>query len=226
MSDRTAFPTKHTPSLSKVRIVIVEDDPLMQLGLEQAFADISHLEIIAQAEDGYLGIEAAIQLKPDIVIMDIGLPRLDGIAATQKIKETLPEIAIVMLTSHTVETEVIAALAAGADAYCLKGAKIERLLRAIAIAQDGGKYLDPQIAQVVVKHLKPPSSSYKIGYLSEREMDVLKLIVEGKTNPEIAAELYLSTNTIKTHVRSILNKLAVSDRVQAAVVALRSGLIS
>ncbi|VEP15776.1 Two component transcriptional regulator, LuxR family (fragment) [Hyella patelloides LEGE 07179] len=131
-----------------------------------------------------------------------------------------------MLTSHTLETEVIAALAAGADAYCVKGGKIERLLMAIAIAQDGAKYLDPQIAQVVVKHLKPASSQYKIGNLSEREMDVLKLIVEGKSNPEIAAALHLSRNTIKTHVRSILNKLTVDDRVQAAVVALRSGLIS
>ncbi|MEC4986362.1 MAG: response regulator transcription factor [Oscillatoria sp. PMC 1068.18] len=208
-----------------MRILIVEDDPLMQLGLEQALTDYPHLEIIEQAEDGYLGVQAALKQKPDLVVMDIGLPRLDGIAATKQIKEQLPEIRVVMLTSHTIQTEVIAALSSGADAYCIKGASIDRLLAAIAAAVDGATYLDPQIARLVVDHLKPATPNTNIGNLSERETEVLKLIVEGKSNIEIAAELYLSPNTIKTHVRGIMNKLAVNDRVQAAVIALRSGLV-
>ncbi len=208
-----------------MRILIVEDDPLMQLGLEQALADYSEFEIVGQAEDGYLGVQAALELKPDLVVMDIGLPRLDGIAATKQIKEAMPEVRVVILTSHTLETEVVAALSSGADAYCIKGASLERLLAAIDAAKDGATYLDPQIARLVLDHLKPPVPKQNIGNLSAREMEVLTLIVEGKSNSEIAAELYLSTNTIKTHVRGIMNKLAVDDRVQAAVVALRSGLV-
>ncbi|MGB7443045.1 MAG: response regulator transcription factor [Coleofasciculaceae cyanobacterium] len=208
-----------------LRVLIVEDDPMMQLGLEQSLAAQPFIEIVGQAEDGYMGVEAAKKLKPDLIVMDLGLPRLDGIAATEQIKAALPEIRIVMLTSHTTEQEIIASLSAGADAYCVKGADIERLLQAIAAASEGATYLDPQVGRQVIKHLSPPSPVSKVANLSQREMEVLKLIVEGYTNPEIASELYLSANTVKTHVRGIMNKLAVDDRVQAAVAALRSGLV-
>lgn len=210
-----------------MRILIVEDDPLMQLGLEQALSDHSDLEIVGQAEDGYTGVQKALELKPDLIVMDIGLPRLDGIAATKQIKEELPNVHVVMLTSHTQQTEVVAALSSGADAYCVKGASLDRLMAAIDAAKDGATYLDPQIARLVLGNLKSPvpQQNLNISSLSERELEVLKLIVEGKSNNEIADELYLSTNTIKTHVRGIMNKLAVDDRVQAAVVALRSGIV-
>ena len=210
-----------------MRILIVEDDPLMQLGLEQALSEYPDFEIIGQAEDGYTGVQQALELRPDLVVMDIGLPRLDGIAATKQIKEKIPNIHVVMLTSHTLQTEVVAALSSGADAYCIKGASLERLLAAIEAARDGATYLDPQIARLVLDNLKSPNPepNQNITLLSERELEVLKLIVEGKSNNEIAEDLYLSTNTIKTHVRGIMNKLAVDDRVQAAVVALRSGLV-
>ncbi|MFB8789101.1 MAG: response regulator transcription factor [Potamolinea sp.] len=208
-----------------MRVLIVEDDPMMQLGLEQSLSVHPQITIVGQAEDGYLGVEAAKELKPDLIVMDIGLPRLDGIAATQQIKEALPNVRVVMLTSHTTEREIIASLSSGADAYCIKGASVDRLLKAIAAAAEGATYLDPQIASSVVKHLSPPTPNSNIANLSQRELEVLKLIVEGYSNPEIASALYLSANTIKTHVRGIMNKLAVDDRVQAAVVALRSGLV-
>lgn len=208
-----------------IRILIVEDDPMMQLGLEQSLSAQPQYTLVGQAEDGYLGVEAALRLKPDVVVMDIGLPRKDGIAATQEIKAALPDVRVVMLTSHTAETEIIAALSSGADAYCVKGASVDRLLSAIAAATEGATYLDPQIARRVIENLKPPRPSDSIGQLSQRELDVLKLMVEGKSNPEIASALYLSTNTVKTHVRGIMNKLSVDDRVQAAVVALRNGIV-
>jgi DNA-binding NarL/FixJ family response regulator len=223
MSEKLSQP--QTPSQSVLRILIVEDDPMMQLGLEQSLEDHAHLSIVGQATDGYSGVETALKLKPDVIIMDIGLPRLDGVAATQQIKQALPNVHVVMLTSHTSETEVIAALSSGADAYCIKGTNVDRLLMAIAAAQEGATYLDPQIARRVVEHLKPPVSTNSGANLSQRELEVLKLMVEGHSNPEIAAALYLSTNTVKTHIRGIMNKLAVDDRVQAAVVALRSGLV-
>ncbi len=212
-------------SVSKsLRVLIVEDDPLIQLGLEQSLSQQPNITVVGLAEDGYIGVKMAQELSPDIIVMDIGLPRLDGISATQKIKTTFPNIHIVMLSSHTSDTEVIAALSSGADAYCVKGTSTESLLAALSAAKDGATYLDPQIARKVMEHLKPPTQSENTSHLSQRELEVLKLIVDGKSNPEIAKTLYLSPNTIKTHVRGIMNKLSVDDRVQAAVVALRSGL--
>ncbi|MGQ4646044.1 response regulator [Lyngbya aestuarii] len=225
MSSETP-PSLNLPrEITPLRILIVEDDPMMQLGLEQSLAAQPEITIVGQAEDGYMGVEAAKKLRPDLVVMDIGLPRLDGIAATEQIKAALPDVRVVMLTSHTTEQEIIAALSSGADAYCIKGADVERLLKAIAAAAEGATYLDPQIGRQVIKHLSPPSPAANANNLSQREMEVLKLIVEGYSNPEIASALYLSANTVKTHVRGIMNKLAVDDRVQAAVVALRSGWV-
>ncbi|MGL5035843.1 MAG: response regulator transcription factor [Microcystaceae cyanobacterium] len=210
-----------------MRILIVEDDPLILLGLEQSLSEQPGITIVGQAEDGYSAVQQAITLEPDVIIMNIGLPGIDGITATKQIKAQLPQIHIVMLTSHTLQTEVIAALASGADAYCIKGGSLERLLAAIAAAKDGATYLDPQIARLVMDNLKPPQPVVyeNLGHLSQREIEVLRLIVQGKSNHEIGQDLYLSTNTIKTHVRGIMNKLAVDDRVQAAVIALRSGLV-
>ncbi len=221
----TRSPKTLVPELPPLKVLIVEDDPMMQLGLQQTLGDYPQLTIVGQAGDGYLAVEMAKSLKPDIIVMDIGLPRQDGIAATQQIKAILPEIHIVILTSHMTEIEVIAALSSGADAFCIKGTNVDRLIAAIAAAQEGATYLDPQIARRVIEHLKPPTSQTIVGRLSQREMEVLKLMVDGYSNPEIATALYLSPNTIKTHIRGIMNKLAVDDRVQAAVVALRAGLV-
>ncbi|MEO0456277.1 MAG: response regulator transcription factor [Cyanobacteria bacterium P01_A01_bin.114] len=212
-----------------LKILIVEDDPMMRLGLTHVLANHSTLQIVAEAEDGYQGVALAASLKPDLILMDVGLPRLDGIAATQQIKQTSPQTRIVMLTSHTEQTEVTAALSCGADAYCIKGTSIDTLMRAIEVAASGGIYLDPQIAQQVIACLthgqpdlsEPPSDHP----LSDRELEVLKLIVEGYSNPEIGAKLFLSTNTVKTYVKGIMNKLLVNDRVKAAVVALRHGWV-
>jgi NarL family two-component system response regulator LiaR len=225
MSSETPPSLNLSTDSTPLRILIVEDDPMMQLGLEQSLSAYPQITIVGQAEDGYMGVEAAKELHPDLIVMDIGLPRLDGIAATQQIKEILPNVRVVMLTSHTTDREIIASLSSGADAYCIKGASVDRLLKAIAAAAEGATYLDPQIASSVVKHLSPPTPNSNLANLSQRELEVLKLIVEGYSNPEIASALYLSANTIKTHVRGIMNKLAVDDRVQAAVVALRSGLV-
>jgi NarL family two-component system response regulator LiaR len=215
-----------------LRILIVEDDPMMQIGLKHTLSTYPQLEIVGIAEDGYLGIEAAIALQPDVTLMDVGMPHMDGIAATQEIKKVLPDIKVVILTSHTSQTEVVAALSSGADGYCVKGTSAEQLVKAIDVVHQGATYLDAQVAKTLVEQLKPVTSASKTtqsippGTLSERELEVLHFIVEGYSNPEIARALYLSEHTVKTHVRGIMNKLLVNDRVQAAVVALRSGLMS
>jgi two-component system, NarL family, response regulator LiaR len=209
----------------KLKILIVEDEPLLQLGLQQFFEEYAEYTIVAQEMDGFSAIKTALEHDLDLVLMDIGLPQLDGIAATQEIKAQRPDLKVVILTSHHTETEIIAALASGADAYCIKGNKLERLLSAIALVQEGTIYLDPQVARTVIENLRLSVPQGKLAQLSARELEVLKLIVEGYTNREIASMLYLSFSTVKHYIRSIMNKLSVDDRVQAAVVALRSGLV-
>jgi two-component system, NarL family, response regulator LiaR len=228
------------------RILIVEDDPLVQLGIEQALIGQSQLTIIATVEDGYLAVEAALAQKPDLIFMDIGLPGIDGIQVTEQVKAQLPETKVVMLTSHASPTEVMAAFASGAEAYCIKGGSINVLLTAIATVAQGGIYLDAKIAQLVTQCLGTctttgeqtaaesaetaenkeiaPAIALEHG-LSERELEVLSLLVEGLSNPEIAERLFISANTVKAHMRSLMNKLAANDRVQVAVKALRAGLV-
>jgi two-component system, NarL family, response regulator LiaR len=206
-----------------LRVLIIEDDPVMQLGLRHALSNFPHLEIIGQETEGYTGLEVALRLKPDLIIMDIGLPQMDGIAATAKIKAALPQTRVVILTSHQNEQETILALANGADAYCIKGSQIEQLIDAIAVAQSGAMYLDPLVRNVVTQ-LRPPVRVNQM--LSDRELEVLQLLVKGQSNPTIAEALFLSESTVKAHLRNIMSKLGVNDRVQVAVVALRSGLVS
>lgn len=205
-------------------ILIVEDDPMMRLGLTHSLAPKSTIHVIGEADDGYQGVTMAKAQQPTVVLMDIGLPRLDGIAATQQIKQACPHIRVVMFTSHTDQTEVIAALSSGADAYCIKGTNLDSLMQAIEVAAAGGIYLDPHVAQQAIACLthRSPAPEHP---LSARELEVLKLIVEGYSNPEIGEQLFLSTNTVKTYVKGIMNKLVVNDRVQAAVVALRRGWV-
>ncbi|MEL6399864.1 MAG: response regulator transcription factor [Cyanobacteria bacterium J06626_4] len=209
-------------------LLIVDDDPMMRLGLTTALAHQDDFTIVGEAADGEQGIQQAQALQPAVVLMDVGMPGTDGIEATQIIKQRSPDMRVVMLTSHTHETEVIAALSSGADAYCIKGTDVAALANAIRVAASGAAYLDPQIAQTVVQHLapiRPKTSPETVGLLSDRELEVLELIVEGHSNTAIGEKLYLSPNTVKTYVKGIMNKLVVNDRVQAAVAAVRRGLV-
>jgi NarL family two-component system response regulator LiaR len=217
-----------SPGSPPLKLLIVDDDPMMRLGLTAALGNQDDFTILGEATDGRQGIEQAATLQPDVVLMDVGMPGMDGIEATQAIKATTPDMRVVVLTSHTNETEIIAALSSGADAYCIKGTNVEALANAIRVAASGAAYLDPQIAQKVMQNLAPSRPRAKqdnAGLLSDREMEVLGLIVEGFSNTEIGRKLYLSPNTVKTYVKGIMNKLVVSDRVQAAVEAVRRGLV-
>ena len=213
---------------SSIKLLIVDDDPMMRLGLTAALGSQPDLTIVGEATDGRQGVDRAAALCPDVVLMDVGMPGMDGIAATQAIKAAAPGLRVVMLTSHTDDTEVIAALSSGADAYCIKGTEVDALANAIRVAASGAAYLDPKIAQTVVQNLapvRPQAGPPASGLLSGRELEVLQLIVDGLSNTEIGEQLYLSPNTVKTYVKGIMNKLVVSDRVQAAVAAVRRGLV-
>lgn len=214
--------------LPEWRILIIEDDPLVQLGIEQALVSYSELTILGIVDDGYLAVESALAQKPELILMDIGLPGIDGIETTRQIKAQLPETKVIMLTSHTSETEVLASFSSGAEAYCIKGGSIDVLLTAIATVAQGGVYLDARIAHIVVQCFQslPDGNKPPVEHgLSEREMEVLVLLVEGLSNPAIAKRLFISPNTVKAHMRGLMNKLEASDRVQVAVKALRAGLV-
>ncbi|HEY9084943.1 MAG TPA: response regulator transcription factor [Candidatus Tyrphobacter sp.] len=208
----------------KSRVVIVEDHALTRAGLRTALA--GDMEVVGEAPDGILGLELIGEKRPDVAIIDIGLPGMDGIALTQRVRAQCPATHVVILTMIDLEEEVIAALAAGADAYCLKSAEPERLLEAVRIARDGGAYFDPKIAHIVLGRFgsgaKGPAA---ISPLTARETDVLRLIADGIGNGQIAERLHIGLGTVKGHVRDILEKLAASDRTHAAVVALRRGYI-
>jgi DNA-binding NarL/FixJ family response regulator len=192
----------------------------------------SGFSVVGEAVDGAQAIELAAQLQPDVVLMDIELPVMDGITATQQIKSDRPSTRILALSAFDNNTQVMGMLAAGADGYCLKTIEWEQLIAAIQLILQGGAYLDPQIAYKVAQVLKPlPSREasaperLKNSVLSEREHELLKLIAKGQSNKEIASQLYLSLGTVKSYVRMILNKLSVDDRVQAAALAVREGWI-
>lgn len=218
------------------KVVIAEDHELTRLGLVHALQKNNLIEIVGEAINGEEAITLVSTLRPDVILMDIGMPVMDGITATQKIKEKNRDVKVVILTSHKEEKEVLASLAAGADAYCSKEISAERLGQVLEMVIDGVIWLDPTIASVVMNALikkTPESTPYgslktRQRYntdLTERELEVLSYIVDGKANKEIAESMNLSVYTVKAHVCSIIQKLSVDDRTQAAVKALKTGLI-
>lgn len=220
-----------------LRVLIVEDHELARYGLSMSLSERENIAIVGEAENGEQGVEQAIAEKPDIVLMDIGMPVMNGITATQRIKSQDPNIKVVMLTSMSNQEEVLASLAAGADAYCMKEIKLDRLAKVLEMVMDGAIWLDPMIARLVIQSLpggslkateapseKQPKRRYNT-QLTDREQEVLKLIVSGKSNKEIAQLLGVSNHTAKAHVGNIIQKLAVDDRTQVAVKALQEGLL-
>ncbi len=210
-----------------VRVLLVEDHALMRRGMKGQFALEVGFSVVGEAVDGAQAVELAQQLEPDLVLMDIDLPVMDGITATQRIKSDRTTTRILALSAFDNDTQVMGMLAAGADGYCLKSIEWEQLIAVIHLIQGGGAYLDPPVARKVARMLKPTvvASEVPIPVLSSREREVLKLIADGRSNQEIAEQLFLSLGTVKSYVRMILNKLSVDDRVQAAAKAVREGLI-
>lgn len=208
----------------RTRVVIVEDHALTRAGLRTALA--KDFDVVAESADGINGWETIARERPDVAIIDIGLPGMDGIALTHRVRHECASTRVVIVTMIDAEQEVLAALSAGADAYCLKTSEPERIANAVQIAAEGGAYFDPQIAHVVLSRLAGGEPSKRSASpLTPRETEVLRLIANGAGNTDIAGTLHIGLGTVKGHIRDILEKLAASDRTQAAVVALRRGYI-
>ena len=224
------------PSQTKdVRVIIVEDYKLTRVGLRYALNEIENINVIAEAQNAETGLEIIRKEQPDVVLMDLGLPGINGLEATSKVKEISPNTKVIILTSHDREEEVVASLGSGASAYCLKDIDPNTLSNVIKNVAKGACWIDSNVAHLALKLFPKPenteilNSSHAMdakARLTERESEVLKLLVQGKSNTEIAQELIVSVHTAKAHVCSILQKLCVDDRVQAAVKAIKEGLVS
>lgn len=220
-----------------VRVLIVEDHDMARLGLSVILSKSSDIEIAGMCADGQEGVDEALSLEPDVVIMDIGLPTIDGIEATRKIKTKNPQIKILMYTSREEEDDIFDSFKAGADGYITKGATADQTVSAVLAVSEGAAWIDPAIAKIVLTNINRTTPqterkgeiNYKLGKnlygLTEREMEVLALIVDGLTNPQIADKLVITISTTKTHVHSILQKLYVNSRSKAVSMAMKEGLV-
>ena len=223
--------------LKPIELFIVEDYHLTRMGLMAVLGEYAQLKFIGEAESAEEALSKLEKATPDILLLDLGLPGMNGIEMAQEVRRRWPELKIIILTSHNEEQEVIASLGAGAQAYVLKDVKPERLVYIIETIADGAVWLDPAIASTVLSLVNNPVSLQATlktaepgenavdSELTSRELEVLQLIVEGKSNPEIADQLCISIHTAKAHVGSILNKLCVNDRVQAAIKALKENIV-
>lgn len=234
-----AVNTMTSPGTSQtvtLKLFIVEDYHLTRMGLMAVLSEFPQLEFIGEAESAEEALTKLDSVTPDVLLLDLGLPGMNGIDMAQEVRRRWPDIKIIILTSHNEEQEVIAALGAGAQAYVLKDVKPDRLVHIIEAVAEGAVWLDPAIAAMVLTLVNDPAA---LGFqkkqassqaqleteLTERELEVLKLIVDGKSNPDIAEMLCISIHTAKAHVGSILNKLCVNDRVQAAIKALKENIV-
>ena len=223
--------------MAKIKVLIVEDHDMARMGLSVILSKNSDIEIADMSADGEEGVEKALKLKPDVVIMDIGLPTIDGIEATRKIKNSNPDIKVLMYTSREEEDDIFDSFKAGADGYITKGATSDQTVAAVIAVSEGAGWLDPAIAKIVLTNIRKSSDvekkrgviNYKLGKnlygLTEREMEVLALIVDGMSNPKNKEKLVITLSTTKTHVHSILQKLYVESRSKAVATAMKEGLV-
>ena len=206
-----------------IRILLVDDHSVVRQGLRMFLSLDAELDVTGEAADGVEAVEMARQLKPDVVLMDLLMPRMDGITATAAIRRELPDTEVIALTSVLEDEKVVGAIKAGAIGYLLKDTQADELCHAIKAAAAGQVQLSPQAAARLMREVRAPDSPEQ---LTGRETDVLRMLAQGLSNKEIAQALIIGEKTVKTHVSNILAKLGVPSRTQAALYAVRIGLVS
>jgi len=213
----------------KIRVLLVDDQALVRAGFRMILEAQPDIEVVGEAEDGQKAIDAARNLRPDVVLMDIRMPGLDGIEATRRLTASGSPARVVILTTYDLDEYVFDALAAGATGFLLKHVPPEELVRGVRVAAGGESLLAPSVTRRLIeefaKHRTPVRSSKELDSLTERERDVLRLLAKGMSNPEIAADLHVGEATVKTHVAHVLDKLDLRDRVQAVIFAYEVGLV-
>jgi DNA-binding NarL/FixJ family response regulator len=212
-----------------IRVLIVDDHGLYRTGISTLLAAEDGIEVVAQASGGRLGVRLSRELRPDVVLMDLEMPDLDGVEATRLILAEQPTTRVLVLTVVSDEDKVSAALSAGASGFLLKDAPVDQVAMAVRAAADGSAWLSARAAEIVLGRMRETKAgrladSSLLDALSSRELDVLKLLARGMENAEIADELEISPLTVKNHVSSVLAKLGLTSRLQAAIYAVRRGL--
>ena len=205
----------------RIRLIVVDDHPVVRDGLKGMLASQSDLEIAGEAANGEEAVALAGRVHPDVVLMDLRMPVLDGVAATARIRERWPEVRVLVRTTYDADADILRAVEAGATSYILKNAPREELFRAISATARGEPYLAPSVATRLMSRVRVPDRDA----MSAREVEVLSLVSRGASNKEIARQLRLSEATIKSHLLHIFAKLGVSDRTQAVTLAVRKGII-
>jgi len=220
--------------MGKIRVILAEDHAVVRQGTKHLLDRYPDIEVIGEAGDGEEAVTLVKELKPDVVIMDVRMPRMSGIEATRKVKAEFPEVAVLALTAHDDDEYVFALLESGANGYLLKTAEIEELVKAIRAVHAGQPALDPLVTQKVVSQFMNgkslPDVMAQVGDemdgLTSRELEVLRMVAQGLTNKEVAQQLYISDRTVQAHLSSIFSKLQVSSRTEAVMYAIRKGWIT
>ncbi|WP_109211777.1 MULTISPECIES: response regulator transcription factor [Microbacterium] len=207
-------------TVATIRVMIVDDHPIVRDGLRGMFAGTTGIEVVAEAADGSRAVDLALALDPDVILMDLRMPRLDGVAAIRRLADLGSRSRVVVLTTYDTEAEVLPAIEAGATGYLLKDVATDDLLRAVEAAARGEAVLAPAVTNRLMGRLREPEPA-----LTERELEVLGLVAQGTTNRDIAAALFLSEATVKTHLLHIYAKLGVTDRASAVAVGFQRGLL-
>jgi DNA-binding NarL/FixJ family response regulator len=216
--------------MTPVRVVLADDQEMVRAGLRMLIDFQPDLEVVGEAADGLEAVEVVARLRPDVVLMDVRMPRCDGIEASRRVLAAVPGVAVVVLTTFDEDASLAEALRAGVSGFLLKTAPPEQLLHAIRTVAAGNGLLDPAVTLRVIASsarspAPDPAAAARLATLTARETDVLRLVADGLTNAEIAAALYLGEATVKTYLSRMLTKLDVRDRVQAVAFAFRSGLV-
>ncbi len=208
-----------------IRVLLVDDHGVVRRGLRGYLEMLDDIEVVGEADNGLTGVELSASLTPDVILMDLVMPQLDGIAAIGRIKKAQPGVQVVALTSFIEEEKVIAALEAGASGFILKDAEADDVAAAIRAAHNDEVHLDPAAARILAKGMRTRSAAPAVDPLTERELEVLALVGRGLSNKEIATDLGITERTARTHVSNILGKLGLASRTQAALYAVDHRLV-
>ncbi|MGJ7919148.1 response regulator transcription factor [Neobacillus sp. LXY-4] len=208
-----------------IKVVFVDDHEMVRIGVCSYLSAQPDIEVIGEADNGKTGAELALSLRPDVILMDLVMKEMDGIEATEKIIESWPEAKIIIVTSFLDDEKVYPALEAGATSYMLKTSKASEIANAVRDTYHGKSVLEPEVTGKMMLKMRQKQTLLPHEELTGREMEILLLMAEGKTNQEIADELFIALKTVKTHVSNILSKLDVQDRTQAVIYAFKHSLI-
>jgi two-component system, NarL family, response regulator LiaR len=211
--------------ISLIKVVFVDDHEMVRIGVTAYLSAQPDIEVVGEADNGARGVELALQLRPDIILMDLVMKEMDGIEATRRIVEAWPEAKVIIVTSFLDDEKVYPALEAGATSYMLKTSKASEIANAVRATYAGQTILEPEVTGKMMTKMRQKKVDLPHEQLTEREMEILMLLAEGKTNQEIADEVFIALKTVKVHVSNILGKLEVHDRTQAVIYAFKHGLV-